>query len=67
MAQSVKRPTLDFYSGHDLTAVRSSPTSGSVLTAWSLLGILSPSPFAPPPLARAHIHALSQKKEKKKT
>ena len=53
MAQSVKHPNLDFGSGHDLT-VRSSPASGSVLSAWSLLGILSPtlslSLSAPPPL-----------------
>ena len=41
VAQSVERPTLDFGSGHDLTVIRSSPASGSVLTAWSLLGILS--------------------------
>ena len=33
MAQSVKRPTLDFSSGHDLRFVRSSPASGSALTA----------------------------------
>ena len=45
VAQSVKHQTLDFGSGHDLRVVRSSPTSGSVLTAWSLLGILS----LPPP------------------
>ena len=32
-AQSVKRPTLGFGSGHDLTVVGSSPMSGSVLTA----------------------------------
>ena len=30
VAQSVKRPTLDFGSGHDLTVVRSSLASGSV-------------------------------------
>ena len=43
MAQSVKQPTLDFGSGHDLMVgvVSSSPTSGSVLTAHDLLGILS--------------------------
>ena len=39
MAQSVERPTLDLVLGHDLS---SSPTSGSTLTAWSLLGTLSP-------------------------
>ena len=42
VAQWVKRLTLDFGSGHDLTFLGSSPTSGSVLRAWSLLGILSP-------------------------
>ena len=31
MAQLVKRPTLDFNSGHDLTVMRSSPALGSVL------------------------------------
>ena len=35
MAQSVKHPTLDFGSGHDLRVVGSSPTSGSVLSAES--------------------------------
>ena len=47
VAQSVKRPTLGFGSGHDLRVhefsqfVSSSPSSGSVLTVLSLLGILS--------------------------
>ena len=40
VAQSVKRPTLGFSSGHGLT-VSSSPSLGSVLTMQSLLGILS--------------------------
>ena len=31
VAQSVKPPTLDFSSGHDLRVVRLSPTLGSVL------------------------------------
>ena len=31
----------DFHSGHDLTVRRSSPTSGSTVIVWSLLGILS--------------------------
>jgi len=31
VAQLVKRPTLDFGSGHDLRVVRSSPTSGPML------------------------------------
>ena len=45
MAQSVKHPILDFGSGHVLMVVRSSPTSGSMLSvalAWdSLLPSLS--------------------------
>ena len=40
MAYSVGYPALDFGSGH-ARFVRSSPTWDSVLTAWSLLGILS--------------------------
>ena len=55
VAQFVKGPTLGFGSDHDLMVVRLSPTSGSVLTVWSLLGILSLSPSlslsAPPMLA----------------
>ena len=39
--QSVRRPTLGFSSGHDLIFMRSNPASGSVLTALTLLGILS--------------------------
>ena len=38
VARSTKRPTLDLVVISRL--VRSSPTSGSALTAWSLLGIL---------------------------
>ena len=40
MAQSVKRPTLDFSSDHDLTVMGWSPELGSVLILQSLLGIL---------------------------
>ena len=40
MAQSVEYVTLDFGSGYDLT-VGEIPTLGSVLTLWTLLGILS--------------------------
>ena len=40
--QSVKCPTLDFGSGHDLTVCGIEPMSGSVLTMQSLLGSLSP-------------------------
>ena len=49
VAQLVKCPTLDFCSGHDLAVHGMSPKSGSVLTVWHLLGILSPSLSAPPP------------------
>ena len=45
VAQLVRHPTLDLSSGHDLE--HESPTWGSVLTAWSLLGILS-LPFSLP-------------------
>ena len=48
MAPWVKRPTLDLGSGQDLTVVRSSPISDSVLTAQSLLGILFTSLTLPP-------------------
>ena len=43
VAQSVECPTLDFGSGRDLTIwfLKSSPTSGSVLTVWSLPGKFS--------------------------
>ena len=41
MAQSVKHLILDFGSGSDLTVQEFEPALGSVLTAWSLLGILS--------------------------
>ena len=43
MAQSVKRPTHDFNSHHDLRVLGSSPTSGSVLSrefAWDSLTLL---------------------------
>ena len=41
MAQSVKHLTFDFSSRHDLMVHGIKPVLGSVLTAWSLLGILS--------------------------
>ena len=41
MAQSVQHLTLGFSSGHDLTVCEFKPTSGSALTAQSLIGILS--------------------------
>ena len=57
MAQLVQCPTLDFHSGHDLTVHEIEPTSASVLTAWSLVGILSPA------LSLPHLHTLSQNKQ----
>ena len=54
MAQWIKHLTLDFGSGHGLKVRGIELLSGSVLTAWSLLGILSLSlslrPSSPPPL-----------------
>ena len=47
VAQSVKYPTLDFGSGRDLRAVRSSPTSSWVLSAesaWDSLFLCPPTP-----------------------
>ena len=49
MAHSVKHPVLDFGSGHDLTVLRLSPTSGSepgVEPTWDSLS------FSPSPLSR---------------
>jgi len=60
VAQSVKRPTLGFGSGRDLSIMRSSPKSGWC-SVWSLLETLSPSPSAPPPCS------LSLPKKKNKT
>ena len=60
-AHSVERPTLDVGSGQDLM-MASSPASGSVLTAWSLLGILSPSLSASSPLMLSLSLSLSQNK-----
>ena len=51
MVQSIKRPTLDFGSSHDLTVQEMDPLSGS-----ALLGILSLCLSAPPSL----VHGLSK-------
>ena len=56
MAQLVKGPTLDFGSGHDLTIHELNPTSGSVLTAWSLEPV---SDSVSPSLCPSPAHALS--------
>jgi len=44
VAQSVKHPTLDFASGHDLSVVKSSLTVGPVLPAWDSLSRPLPHP-----------------------
>ena len=58
--QQAKLPTLDFGSGHDLTSVRSSLSWGSVLTAWSLLGIFSLSLSDCPQFMCLHALSLSK-------
>ena len=62
MAQSVKRPTLGFSSGHDLTVCEFEPLIGlcanSAEPAWDPL---SPSLFSPPPLTCSHLLTLSLK------
>ena len=68
---SVKRPTLDFSSGHELTVCEFEPASGSTLTVLSLHGILSLSLFFCPSSARARPLSLSEeisklKKQKQK-
>ena len=67
MAQSVKRPTLDFGSGHDLTVRGFEPHVGlspdSAEPAWgSLFPSLSLSLSAPPLLSRFLALSLSQNK-----
>ena len=55
MAQSVKRPTLDFGSGHDANVMGLSPAPGSVLTEQTLLEMLS----LPLSLCPAPAHAVA--------
>jgi len=62
VTQSVKRPALDFGSGHDLRDVRSSPLSGSTLSAESAWDSLS----LPLPLPCLHTHTFSFSKIKLK-
>ena len=62
VAQSIEHLTLDFSSGHVLTAMRSSPVSGSVLSVKSAWDSLPLSLCSLPPCACAHTHALSQNK-----
>ena len=61
MAQSVQRWTLCFSLGNDLTVwfMSLSPTLGSVLTVWTLLGILS---LSAPPLISLKVKKETQKK-----
>ena len=59
VAQSVEHLTLGFSSGHDFMVVGLSHTLGSVWTARSLLGILSPSLSAPTPLMSVFSLSLS--------
>ena len=66
MAQSVKGLTHDFSPGHDLNVVRSSTPCQTLRWAWNLLGILSPSPFAPTSLACALALSLKINKSLKK-
>lgn len=67
VAQSEKRPTPDRNSGHDLNGSWDwAPASGSALTAWSLLGILSLSLSAPTLLGLYQNKWTNIKKKKKK-
>ena len=63
VVQSVKPPTLDFSSSHDLTALRSSPMLG-LHWVWSLLNFLSLPPL--PQFTWVCTHCVSQKKKEKK-
>ena len=59
VARSVKCPTLDFNSGHNLRVVGLGPVSGSLRWVWSLLKILSL--FLPLPVCSL---SLKRKKER---
>ena len=61
VAQLAKWPTLDFGLGHDLMLCEIRSVSGSALTVWSLLGILSPSLCLSPAYAHT-VLSLSQNK-----
>ena len=61
MAQSIKNLTPVLGPGYDLTVLSLSPASGSVLTAWSLLGILSLSASLSAPLPLVVCLSLSLK------
>ena len=65
MAQLVKRPTLDFNSGHDLAVCEFKPNVGlALLTVQSLLGILSLPLFLPFPYSLS-LKIINLKKKKK--
>ena len=66
MAQSVKYLTRDFGSGHDLTVPEIELELGSMLTAWSLLGILSLSLSLPLLHSFSLSLSLTLKKKKRK-
>ena len=70
MAQSVKHPTLDFGSGHDLMVHETEPASGSALTAQSLLEILSLPLFLllsySSALSQNRINTLKKKRERER-
>ena len=59
LAQSVKRPTLDFGPGCDLMVVGSSPTSGSGLSVKPAWDSLSPAHSLLLPLLRACTRSVS--------
>ena len=68
MAQSVKHPTLDFGSGHDLRVREFEPTPGSALTVWSLLRILPLTlSLCPSPLMCSLFLKINKHKKKRKS
>ena len=67
MAQSVKHPTLDFISGHDLRVLTSSPTSGSVLGEEPAWDSLSPSSHPQPQACTLAPFLLRREERKEKT
>ena len=67
VAQLVEHLTLDFSSAVISQFVESSPVLGSVLKAWSLPGILSPSLSLSFSLPLPHLHSVSLKIKKNKT
>ena len=63
MAQSVKCPTLDFDSGHDLSVMRLSPTSGSALSVEPARDSLFPSLSLPLPCLHTSLLTLKNKEK----